>query len=221
MSRIAEQVQEIKGQFRYFMNGTTSQLMREKGLVYRVNFGLEYPRIKEIAGRYEKNHHLAQALWKEDIREAKILATLLQPYETFYPEIADIWVESIFNIEIAEQACMNLFQYLDYAPAKAFEWLADDREYVQPCGFMVVAWLLKKGREMNERAVNELIDQAISAIHSTSYASSKSACLALRKFALQSTANAELLLKRLDEEGSGSGEKIVALIGEIKKGLEY
>lgn len=45
--------------------------MREKGLVYKLNFGVELPRIKGIAAGYEKDHSLAQALWKEDIRECK------------------------------------------------------------------------------------------------------------------------------------------------------
>ena len=67
------------------MNGAVSQSMREKGLVYKLNFGVELPRIKMIAESYEKNHDLAQALWKEDIRECKILAGMLQPIETFYP----------------------------------------------------------------------------------------------------------------------------------------
>ena len=46
------------------MNGAVSQSMREKGLVYKLNFGVELPRIKMIAENYEKNHDLAQALWK-------------------------------------------------------------------------------------------------------------------------------------------------------------
>ena len=33
--------------------------------------------------------------------------------------------------EIAELTCMSLFQYLPYASEKAFEWMADDREYFQ------------------------------------------------------------------------------------------
>ena len=45
------------------------------------------------------------------------MAAMLQPIDTFYPEIADIWVEDIQNIEIAELTCMNLFQHLPYAPA--------------------------------------------------------------------------------------------------------
>ena len=109
---IKEQLKDIKTQLRLSMNGAVSQSMREKGLVYKLNFGVELPRIKMIAEGYEKNHGLAQALWKEDIRECKIMAGMLQPIDTFYPEIADIWVESIRNIEIAELTCMNLFQHL-------------------------------------------------------------------------------------------------------------
>ena len=44
-----------------------------------------------------------------------------------YPEIADIWVEDIRNIEIAELTTMNLFQHLPYAPAKSFHWIARGR----------------------------------------------------------------------------------------------
>ena len=119
---IKEQLKDIKTQLRLSMNGAVSQSMREKGLVYKLNFGVELPRIKMIAESYEKNHDLAQALWKEDIRECKILAGMLQPIETFYPEIADIWVENIRNIEIAELTCMNLFQHLPYAPAKSLRF---------------------------------------------------------------------------------------------------
>ena len=148
---IKEQLKDIKTQLRLSMNGAVSQSMREKGLVYKLNFGVELPRIKMIAEGYEKNHDLAQALWKEEIRECKILAGMLQPIETFYPEIADIWVESIRNIEIAELTCMNLFQHLPYAPAKSFHWIADEQEYVQTCGFLTAARLLMKKGDMTER----------------------------------------------------------------------
>ena len=53
------------------MNGAASQSMREKGLVYKLNFGVEIPRIKMIVEGYEKKHDLAQALWKEKFANAK------------------------------------------------------------------------------------------------------------------------------------------------------
>ena len=48
-----ETIREIKKQFRLFMNGVVSQSMREKGLEYKVNFGIELPRLKEIAAKFE------------------------------------------------------------------------------------------------------------------------------------------------------------------------
>ena len=164
------------------MNGVVSQSMREKGLNYKLNFGVELPRIKSIAAAYEKNHDLAQALWKEDIRECKILAGILQPVDTFFPEIADIWVENMPNIEVAELTCMNLFQNLPYAPAKSFHWIASEEEYAQVCGFLTIARLLMKKGDMAERPAGEFLDQAICAVLSGTYHVRNAALLAIRKY---------------------------------------
>lgn len=193
-----EQLKDIKTQFRLAMNGAVSQSMREKGLVYKLNFGVELPRIKQIAARYEKDHDLAQALWKEDIRECKILAAMLQPVDTFLPEIADIWVESIRNIEIAELTSMNLFQYLPYAPAKSLQWIADEREYFQVCGFLTIARLLMRKGDMDGRAENELLDQAVAAFLSGSYHVRNAAGAAIRRFMQFSEANAFRMCRRVE-----------------------
>ena len=58
-----QQLKDIKTRLRLSMNGAVSQSMREKGLVYKLNFGVELPRIKSIAADYGKDHALAQALW--------------------------------------------------------------------------------------------------------------------------------------------------------------
>ena len=193
-----EQLKDIKTQFRLAMNGAVSQSMREKGLVYKLNFGVELPRIKQIAARYEPNHELAQALWKEDIRECKILATLLQPVETFLPEIADIWVESIRNIEMAELASMNLFCRPHYAPQKSMQWMADEREYVQVCGFLTAARLLMQKGDVDGRTENELLDQAIAAFLSGPYHVRNAAAAVIRRFMQHSRENAFRMCRRVE-----------------------
>ena len=193
-----EQLKDIKTQFRLAMNGAVSQSMREKGLIYKLNFGVELPRIKQIAARYEPNHELAQALWKEDIRECKILATLLQPVETFLPEIADIWVESIRNIEMAELASMNLFCRLPYAPQKSLQWMADEREYVQVCGFLTAARLLMQKGDVDGRTENELLDQSIAAFLSGTYHVRNAAAAVIRRFMQHSRENAFRMCRRVE-----------------------
>ena len=213
---VKEQIREIKKQFRLFMNGIVSQSMREKGLEYKVNFGIELPRLKEIAAKFEKNHDVAQALWKENIRECKILAGLLQPLDTFYPEIADIWVEDMHYPEIAELTCMNLFQHLPYASEKAFQWIADEGEYFQYCGYMMLARLLMQGNEMNERAENELIDQALAALQSEGAMVCRGASTALRRYASQCPENAKKLLKILRPLEDSGKSSLISLVEDIK-----
>ena len=217
---VHETIKDIKGQFRLFMNGVASQSMREKGLDYKLNFGIELPRLKEIAARYEKNHEVAQALWKENIRECKILAGMLQPIETFYPEIADIWVENIRNIEIAELTCMNLFQHLPYAPAKSFHWIADEQEYIQTCGFLTAARLLMKKGDMTERASGELLDQAICAVHSDSYHVRNAALLVIRKYMQHSEEHAFQVCRLVEGMADSTLEGEQMLYNMVKEETE-
>ena len=196
-NNIHETIKDIKSNFRLFMNGMVSQSMREKGMEYKLNFGIEYPRIKEIAAGYEPDHELAQALWKENIRECKILAGLLQPADTFYQEIADIWIEGMDYPELAEYTVMNLFQRLPYASEVVFRWMADEREMFQLCGFLLMARLLMKGEKLNERAEAEFLDQACTAVEGDCGPVQKAASVALRKYAHQSRDNKRTVSKQL------------------------
>lgn len=177
-----EEIRKIKQELRLSMNGVASAFMRENGLNYKLNFGVELPRLQTIASEFQPNHDLAQALWKENIRECKILAGLLQPVDTFYPEIAEIWIENMPNAEIAQLTVMNLFQKLPYASEKAFQWIAREEEMFQLCGYLLLARLFMKGDPLNERAENEFLDQAGAAIRHAEGALKKAIVNALIKY---------------------------------------
>lgn len=211
-----EILKEIKSKFRLYMNGPVSQSMREKGMDYKINFGIEYPRIKEIAAGYSANHELAQALWKENIRECKIMAGLLQPVETFYPEIAEIWIEDMRYPELAEYTVMNLFQRLPYASDVVFQWIADEREYFQLCGFLLMARLLGKGLVLNERAEAEFLDQALTSIESEYFTVRKAAALVLRKYAGQSEQHRKGLRRQLAHYLKSENPEVRLLALEIE-----
>ncbi len=220
-NNIHETIKDIKSKFRLFMNGMVSQSMREKGMEYKLNFGIEYPRIKEIAAGYEPDHELAQALWKENIRECKILAGLLQPADTFYQEIADIWIEGMDYPELAEYTVMNLFQRLPYASEVVFRWMADEREMFQLCGFLLMARLLMKGEKLNERAEAEFLDQACTAVEGDCGPVQKAASVALRKYAHQSRENKRTVSKQLGIWAKSKKPAVRALAEEIKADLEF
>lgn len=156
---VKEKVKEIKQSFRLVMNGPASQSMREKGLKYKLNWGVPVPTLKAMAKDYGKNYDLAIELFKEDIRECKILATMIMPLERMLPEIIDVWMEQTTQNEIAEQLAFNLLQYLDYAPMLAFEWIATDKPIYKLTGYHLLSRLFMKGKEPDERGINEFLDQ--------------------------------------------------------------
>ena len=173
-----ENIKEIKQSFRQIMDGHVAQSMRDKGVDYHLNWGATLPRLREMANEIGKDYDLAIALWKENVRECKILATMIMPAEQMLPEVVDIWMEQTNTLEIAEQATFNLYQHLPYAAEKAYQWLASPDDITQICGYHVLSRLFVRKQEPNERGINEFIDQALAALQSPS--------LLLRKAAMQS-----------------------------------
>ena len=193
MEDVRDKVKEIKQSFRLMMDGSVAQSMRDKGLNYHLNWGATLPRLKAKAEELKSMfnvqcsmfnvYDLAIALWKENVRECKILATMLMPPEQMLPEVCDIWMEQLPSQEIAEQAAFNLWQYLPYAPEKAYQWIASDQEYYQLCGFHVLSRLFMNGQEPNERGINEFIDQALAALQGPYMSVRKAAMQSILRFA--------------------------------------
>ena len=162
---VQERILEIKQKLRLSMNGVASGSMREAGIGYKLNFGVGIPQLKQIASETGKDAELAAALWKEDIRECRILAALVYPEEQFLPDLADLWIEQIEFPDLAEVCSMYLFSRMKGAAQAAFRWIASENAMARYCGFLTMAHLLRKGREMNVRYVQELKDQAQTAVN--------------------------------------------------------
>ena len=193
MKFVFETVKEIKQSFRLMMDGAVAQSMRDKGLNYHLNWGATLPRLQakaqEIKAMFNVSslmfnvYELSIALWKENVRECKILATMLMPPDEILPEVVDIWQEQIPSQEIAEQLAFNLYQHLPFAAEKAYQWIASDKEYDQLCGFHVLSRLFMNGQEPNERGINEYLDQALCALQGPFPSVRKAALQSLQRFA--------------------------------------
>ena len=159
-----EKIKEIKQSFRLMMNGTASRSMREKGADYKLNWGVSLPDLQAMAEGIGKDYELAISLWKADVRECKILATMLMPPEKMLPEVAEIWMEQTNSQEMAEIAAFQLYQHLDFASILAFRWMASDKMPYLVCAYQILARLFAKGQEPNERGINEYLDQVAIAL---------------------------------------------------------
>ena len=184
MGNCEEQLREIKQSFRLVMNGVTAASQREKGLNYHLNWGAQLPHLVEMASQYEKDYHLAVALWKENIRECKILASMLMPPMDMPEEVVDIWMEQMPTQEIAELTSMYLFQYLPFAERKALQWLSSDSQLTLLCGYNTLSRLIQSGKmDPTERQLNEMMDQAQTVMAGTDLVVKKAVLNCMNKIA--------------------------------------
>ena len=177
-----QNLMNIKRSFRLMMNGPASQSMREKGMGYKLNWGVPFVELKKMAAEYGKDYDLAIELWKEDIRECKILATLIMPAEKMLPEITDLWMEQVTTQEMAEMLAFNLLQHVDYAPIIAYQWIADDKPLYMIAGFNLLGRLFANGQQPNERGINEFLDQASVALQGDNVGVKHAAMNAVMRF---------------------------------------
>ena len=160
-------IKKIRTDLRLAMNGVVSSSMRDKGADYKLNFGVDLPRIKGIAKKYEPNVDLANELWKLDVRELKILSTLLYPLDKFTESDADRWVNEIPNQEIREYLCRNLLQKLSYADGLVQKWTADDNQSLRLTGYwLYVRLMLIEADVLKGIDIMPIIKQALDDVHS-------------------------------------------------------
>ena len=169
-----EKLKEIKQSFRLYMNGVTAQSLRDKGVNYHLNWGVSLQHLQEMAAEIKAEghtpaefHELSILLWKENIRECKILATMLMPADNFPADLAMLWVEQTPTQEVAELAAMHLYQHLPYAKDMALQLIAQPYEMAQLQGYCILARLFSNNTDFTESEINEVIDQAHSTFKSS------------------------------------------------------
>lgn len=188
-------IKDMRTRCRLAMNGVASTSMRQRGLTYKVNFGLNIQQIKDLSSRYQPDAALAATLWKEDTRELKILATLLYPVKDFNEEMANSWVTEIPNQEIREQVCLNLFQNLSYANQLALAWANSENEDIRATGYWLLTrlFLTKSANTVSTNVFSFILEDAVS----NNTFIRNAALLALKQIGRQSREQANWILNKL------------------------
>ena len=157
---IPERLREIKQELRAMMNGPVSQAMRQRGLSYKVNFGVELPRLQEFASSMPHDRRLALALWQEDIRECRLLAGMVMPVEDFSEDLAEMWFESIRFTEEADCTVFHLLRQEPWASQLVMPWLASERPMFRYGAYVLICQLLRQGKRFTTRDAMEFLDHA-------------------------------------------------------------
>ena len=212
------------------MNGVISTSMRQRGMNYKLIFGVPIPEIKHIAAAHEPDAELARALWKEDVREMKILATLLFPAGSMTQEEALAWMREIPYPEIAEQCCNNLFPTVEQPDQLALKFLADKKSpFGRMCGFLLWAQLFKKNLAVEKSRVEAFLAECTCTMHpdveagatESSWQEKQAAIQALKFFGRLSPANAQDALSVIAEDGQPKTEELKAYYDDLQFEFAY
>lgn len=212
------------------MNGVISTSMRQKGMNYKLIFGVPIPEIKRMAATHEPDAELARALWKEDVREMKILATLLFPAGSMTQEEALAWMREIPYPEIAEQCCNNLFLSVQQPDQLALKFLADKKSpFGRMCGFLLWAQLFKKNLEVEKSRVEAFLAECTCTMHpdvevgaaASSWQEKQAVVQALKFFGRLSPANAQEALSVIAEDGQPETEELKAYYDDLQFEFAY
>lgn len=157
-----ELIKNIRTDLRLAMNGVTSSSMRDKGINYKVNFGVDVPRLQQIAEKYAPNQLLAKKLWQLDVREMKILSTMIFPVDQFTEAQAEKWVNEIPTQEIREHLCINLLQNSPYADKLVSKWTLQANPSIRLTGYwLYTRLLLIKSDSLQMIETSPIIKQAL------------------------------------------------------------
>ena len=136
-------VQEIIMQMRTRASERNRAGMAAFGINTRTALGVSVTYLREIAKkrRLHNDHRLALALWKSNIHEARILASIVDDADEVDEEQMEEWVRGFDSWDVCDQVCSNLFDKTDCAHKKAIEWSFRKEEYVKRAGFALMAAL--------------------------------------------------------------------------------
>ena len=218
-----EIIKKIRTDLRLSMNGAVSSSMRDKGINYRMNFGVGIPRINQISEKYEQDKELAETLWSDDVRELKILATLLYPIEEFSKELAMSWIVEIKDQELREQLCKNLLQNLTYANELVEESAKNNIEHIRCTGYWLFARLcITKSETVEKINCDELLQNAISDFNSQSMLLRQAALNTLKYYGRISNENANRILQIVThfESSENHVEKEILSILKFEFGVD-
>lgn len=178
-----EKIKEIYKKISISQNGPASDTLRKFGLQYKVIFGLSIGQIKNIARDYVPNHELALKLREKNVREAHLLATMLDVLsENDFDYIVNL-VNTADNIEIVEQMAYNMLAPLNFAYRLANEFIKSDKEYVISTAYILYSVLFSSDKNNFCEQYNTCFEYSLKHSQNNSLHVRKSVARALRKLA--------------------------------------
>ncbi len=114
------------------------------------SLGIPMPDLRSLAKRIGKDHQLAGELWDSGVREARILASLVDDPKLVTPAQMESWAAGFASWEVVDACCCNLFDRSEHRFDKAVEWAGREEEFVKRAGFSLMAGIAVHDRRATD-----------------------------------------------------------------------
>jgi len=125
--------------------------MKRFGISGETIYGISIPEVRSLAKETGLNHELAIGLWKSDVHEARILASMIDDPRLVTPGQMEEWVRDFDSWDLCDQCCGNLFDKTEFAYAKAREWSTRKAEFEKRAGFALMAELAVHDKKTGDK----------------------------------------------------------------------
>jgi 3-methyladenine DNA glycosylase AlkD len=125
--------------------------MARYGINPKNNLGVSVTTLRKLAKEIGKDHQLAQQLWSTGVRDARMIAVLIDEPKLVTEEQVESWVKDFNSWDVCDHCCGNLFDKTDFAYNKAFQWSKRKEEFIKRAGFALMAWLAVHDKETNDK----------------------------------------------------------------------
>lgn len=107
---------------------------------------ISMPKMIEIARKVKKEpketrHQIALEIWETGIREARILAGIIDVPELVTEKQMESWVKDFNSWDVCDNTIMQLFSYSPIGWEKAIPWSKKNEEFIKRAGFVLMATL--------------------------------------------------------------------------------
>jgi len=142
---VDEKVDELLKIIRLRMNGEVSALMEQRGIHYRLNYGVSLSHLREMATPYLGNTQLASRLWFLEIRETMLLASIIVQPSDLEVKTCLEWSRLITTSELVEHASLQLFSKVPEVQQLVHQLLTQKKEYAVATALFTAAWATRNG----------------------------------------------------------------------------
>ena len=131
--------------------------MGRYGLPNDKALGVPVGAIQKLGKKLGRDQALAEALWKTDVYEARLLAAFVGEPAKLTPKLMDAWCRDFDNWGVVDTVCFKLFDQSPHGWSRVEKWARLKGEQQKRAGFVMLACLAAHADDVPDAQFREFL----------------------------------------------------------------